>query len=165
MRPLGSALIAKYICIFSSWNYSLYPGTYYPKCLLFHLHSRYNLSHAVQARQKANTTVTAKHKNAHKSRSPKWDPHARSCCCAVDSATTDFSENLKMNCLPSYLSRMCRHCLFRLRVLFLVPETVTCQDADAFSDSRHEVIRPALVPLNYCDVTGNISSGLLRNGR
>ena len=43
--------------------------------------------------------------------------------------------------------------------------TVTCQDADAFSDSRHEVNRPALLSLSYCDVTRNISSGLLRNAR
>ena len=43
--------------------------------------------------------------------------------------------------------------------------TVTCQDADVFSDSRHEVNRPALLPLSYCDVTRNISSRLLRNAR
>ena len=43
--------------------------------------------------------------------------------------------------------------------------TVTCQIADAFSDSRHEVKRPALLPLSYCDVTRNISSVLLRNAR
>ena len=43
--------------------------------------------------------------------------------------------------------------------------TVTCQDTEAFSDSRREVNSPALLSLSYCDATRNISSGLLRNAR
>jgi hypothetical protein len=149
-------LIAAFICILFFLELQFLHWTVFPEGLLRHLHTRYAFTDAGKIR--------IAQKNFDKNRSPKWNspPRTRR---ALPYAATDFSENLTLMYLLLYLSRIRRHCLFELGFLFVDPQNVTCQDADAFPDSRHEVIRPDLVPLSYCDVTRNISSEPLRNAR